>query len=164
MKSKYLMIALIAIIIFGCKTPRILPTSGNIDVNEYGSYIKTKLVSKSKIEGELIAIDSTSMVILSKADGNCKIIPIANVHSFKLLYAKPKKYYWAYPVFLLLSATHQFIGAISLPVNFIATTLIIISANNAFTYTNKKIKYEELKMFARFPEGIPASIKIENIR
>ena len=39
-----------------------------------------------------------------------------------------------------------------------------VGGEMAFTYTEKDMTYEELRMFARFPQGIPPNVDIKDIR
>jgi hypothetical protein len=39
-----------------------------------------------------------------------------------------------------------------------------MSSEDAFQYNEKNMSYEKLKMFARFPQGIPLNIDVASIK
>lgn len=170
MKTKLILIVLLAISMSSCKTPAYLPSSDMIDVNQNGSYIKVFRNSAENIEasaivkGELIAIDSNNIVVLSGKTNNCIVVPMYDVKRFEVQYAKSKNYAWTIPAFSLASFAHGFLGLITIPVNLIVTLAVTSSGENAFVYHSKNMTYEKMKMFARFPQGIPPNIELESIK
>ena len=170
MKNKVTILVLLAIIMSSCTTPAYLPSSDRIDVNQSGSYIKVSRKSNENIEasafvkGELIAIDSNNMVVLSAKTNSCIAVPMNDVKRFELKYARGKHYGWTIPVFSLASIAHGLFGIFTIPVNLIVTTAVTLSGENAFIYKGKNITYDQLKMFARFPQGIPSNIDLESIK
>ena len=170
MKTKFTLIVLFALIMSSCTTPAYLPTSEMIDVNQSGSYIKVIRKSTENMEasvivnGELIAIDSTNLIVLSGKANKCITVPMNDVKRFELKYAKGKNYGWTIPVFSLASIAHGLFGIITVPVNLIVTILVTASGENAFIYKGKNITNDQLKMFARFPQGIPPNIHLDSIQ
>ncbi|PKP48586.1 MAG: hypothetical protein CVT94_07790 [Bacteroidetes bacterium HGW-Bacteroidetes-11] len=164
MKTKIFIIVLTAIVISSCSSPGYLPSSDKIDVNEYGSYIKLTQNNKSIIDGELIAIDSNQIVVLTDKEKICITVPVGEVKKFSLEYAKPKHYGWSIPVGFLLPFIHGWYSIFTIPIHLIVTISVTASGENAFKYNNKKMTYEELKMFARFPQGIPPDIDLANVK
>lgn len=170
MKTKMTIIVLFAIVISSCKAPEYLPSSDMIDVNKNGSYIRVSRKSAANIEassianGELIAIDSNNIIVLSKKTKDCIIVPMNDVKRFELKYAKPKHYGWSIPAYTLASFAHGILGIFTVPINLIVTVSVTITGENAFIYKGKHITYDQLKMFARFPQGIPPNIDIANIK
>ncbi len=165
MKIKSIIFGLFSIIVCSCTSPRYLTSSDRIDVNEYGSHIKIDHKSLSSIEGELIAIDSNTIVILQETSMNkCTIFKTEDIKKFKLRYAKPKHYGWTIPVYTLATISHGVFLLLTAPLNLIVTTAVTIGGERAFTYDNDDLTYEELKIFARFPQGIPCNVDIKDIR
>lgn len=164
MRNKIIIAGLIAIIISSCTSPRYLPSSDKIDVNEYGSYIKIIRQTTANIDGELIAIDSNKIVVLSQSENKCLTVPITDVKRFKLRYAKPKHYGWSIPVYTLATIGHGLFLIFTAPINLIVTISVTASGESAFKYSDKNMTYEKLKMFARFPQGIPTNIDIASIK
>ncbi len=170
MKTRFTIIVLLALIISSCTTPAYLPASDRIDVNPSGSYIKIIRKSTENIEasaivnGELIAIDSNKLIVLSGRTNECIIVPMDDIKRFELKYAKGKHYGWTIPVFSLASVAHGMFGIFTVPLNLIVTTWVTISGESAFMYKGKNMTYDQLKMFARFPQGIPSNIDLESIK
>ena len=161
MKTNIILIALLGLLTSSCYyTPKYLPTSENIDINKYGSYIYVNYGSKSQINGELIAIDSNSITVLKASTKKCMTIPMADVKKFELQYAAPKKHGWAIPFFSFLTLSHGIGLVATLPINLIVTISVAVGGKKSFTYSNKKMTYDKLRMFARFPQGVPAHIDL----
>lgn len=168
MKTKLLLVGFIlAIIGFSCSTPTYLPKSKNVHVNQYGSYIKIKQKEGNKIKGELLSIDSAQLIVLTDIDKNTKkalVIPIDKVSHFKVKYARPLHYGWTIPLYTLSTILHGYFMVLTTPVNLFVTVFVTVSGENAFLYTDKEMTYEKLKMFARYPQGIPPNIDIITIK
>lgn len=164
MKTKIIIAGLLAIIMSSCSSPGYLPSSDKIDVNQNGSYINIMLKTTKGIYGELIAIDSNNIVVLSETTSKCQSVSINDVKRFKLQYAKPKHYGWTIPVGILLPLIHGWYSAITIPVHLIVTISVTSGGEKAFKYSEKNMTYDNLKMFARFPQGIPPNIDLASIQ
>lgn len=155
---------LLAVIISSCTSPRYLPFSDKIDVNPYGSFIKIDRKTDIIITGELITIDSNTIVVLTKSENKCITVLIKDVERFKLRYAKPKHYGWTMPLGIVLPFIHGVYSLLTLPLHLIVTISVTASGESAFQYSAKDMNYDKLKMFARFPQGIPKNIDIAKIK
>jgi hypothetical protein len=164
MRNKIIIAGLIAIIISSCTSPRYLPTSDKIDVNEYGSYIKIIRKTTFNIDGELIAIDSNKIIVLTEDTKKCVTVPVNEVKRFSLRYAQSKHYGWTIPVYTLATISHGYFLTLTAPLNLIVTISVTAASENAFKYSDKNMTYDKLKMFARFPQGIPTNIDLESIK
>ena len=164
MKNKIILTGLLAIIISSCTSPRYLPSSDKIDINQNGSCINIIPKTTANIDGELIAIDSNKIVVLSEATNKCMTVQINDVKRFTLRYAEPKHYGWTIPVYTLATIGHGALLILTAPINFIVTILVTASGENAFQYSDKNMTYDKLKMFARFPQGIPPNIDLASIK
>ena len=104
MKNNIILTFLLAIIMSSCISSRYgnLPSSDMIDINQNGSYFQVIRKTKEDIDGELIAIDSNKIIVLSRASNKCMIVPLNDVKRFKIQYAKPKNYGWTVPMGLVL--------------------------------------------------------------
>jgi hypothetical protein len=161
MKTKiFSSLILILFVISGCMVPVYLPKTKAIDVNQYGSYIKITRIHGSNVRGELLAVDTTSLILFADSSRRkiVRIIPVSEVKRFTIRYAQPKKYWWTMAVFSAVCASHGWWAALSIPLNLIITAAVSVSAENAFTYSQDDITYVQLRMFARFPGGIPSNI------
>ena len=163
MKTNIFILGLFLVLLNSCSTPSYLPSSDQIDVNEYGSHIRFR-TSYSNIEGELIAIDSTEITVLLAEKRTCVTFPLNEVNLFKLSYAQPKHYGRKIPVYTLATIAHGFWLILTAPLNLIVTISVSASGENAFTYSDNNMTYDKLRMFARFPQGIPPNIDLESIK
>jgi hypothetical protein len=140
-----------------------LPSSSKIDVNQYGSYIKITQKKASNIDGEFIAIDSNRIVVLQEETKKCVLVPISDIKHFKLRYAKPKHYGLAIPASLALPFMHGLYSILTIPIHLLVTISVSASGERAFKYSDKNMTYEKLKMFARYPQGLPPNIALDSI-
>lgn len=166
MKTNIFLFGLFVFFFSNCTSPRYLPTSDKIDVNEYGSYIN--VVCKThysiySIYGELIAIDSNKIIVLQNYTKKCVTVPLSDVKRFDLKYAKPKNYVWTIPVNAVGDLVLSTLTGDFLPIPPVNIILTIWLSKSGFKYSNKDITYDELKMFARFPQGIPPNIDLNSI-
>jgi len=164
MKTKIILTGMLAIIISSCSSPGYLPSSDKIDVNQNGSYIIIRQKTTADIHGELIAINSNNIVVLSETTNKCMTVSINDVERFALRYAKPKHYGWTIPVGIVLPLIHGFYSILTLPIHLIVTISVTSGGERAFKYSEKNMTYDKLKMFARFPQGIPPNIDLASIQ
>ncbi len=156
-----------------CVTNKKVPSPKAFPNNVYGSFCIIDL-DTGVVKGELLAIDSAGMTILTNAERTSpsQIISIerskvvtAEVHVSSTSNAGPSLITWA--AFIpFLSIAHGGYAVISLPVNIISTGVIIRRINQdfyGFIYPDH-ISWDGLVKFARFPQGIPAGIPLESIR
>lgn len=165
-----------------CSAPLYLPTADQIDVNQYGSCITIKPTTGLSITGELLAITSNKLIVLTESDNyyNRKpiTIPLNQVSRFTLRYAYSNKHYgWTIPAGFALPLIpfpdpagggsmpfHGFFALVSIPFNLIVTISATAAGEHMFEYNYKNITYDQLRMFARFPQGIPPTIDLTSIR
>jgi len=163
MKTKIIATILLVFFLSSCRLALYLPSSDTIDENEYGSYIKIIHKTKSNIYGELIAIDSNNIIVLSDDSEKCEIVSLSDVEQFTLKYANSTNYGWTIPIYTLATIGHGWLLIFTAPINLIVTISINIHGSNAFKYSDKNMTFEKLKMFARYPQGIPSHIDIDSI-
>lgn len=159
-------IVIACIIVFlsgGCSFPGYLPTTSSIGVNEFGSYISITRHSGKDLRGELIAVDSSNIFVLTDNPRQCVALPTSQMKAFSLRYAKGKAYGWTVPLYSLFTISHGWFLIITFPVNLITTLIVTNSGRKSFTYSEKDINIEYLSSFARFPQGIPPGIDIASI-
>jgi hypothetical protein len=167
MKTSLMMAGLLsALFLCSCSPAIYLSKPENIDVNRYGSYIKVVRTAGANIKGELIAVDSTKLVILETLSKGIVLsfVPVGEIKRFKLRYAKPRNYGWSIPVFAAATISHGWFAIISLPVNIMVTSIVTATGATAFTSKNRDISYRDLSMFARFPQGIPPGIDLSTLK
>jgi len=168
MKTK-IIILLISIFCISCSTtiPRV-PNNDNIGHNIYGSYIEISIRNSGNINGELISVDSSELVVLIISEkmlkSNIVFVPIKSIEYYRLYFAQHSHYGLLVPLYSLASFTHGLAAIVSLPVNLITTTAVALTADKAYSYHSSDISYDYLKMFARFPQGIPKNIDVNLIK
>jgi len=162
--NKIFAIASMIVLLSGsCSFPGYLPTTSNIGVNEFGSYIRITQHSGKYLRGELIAVDTSNIFVLIDNPRQCVALPISQMKGFSLRYAKGKHYGWTVPLYSLFTISHGWFLIITFPVNLITTLVVTASGRNSFTYGEKDINIGYLSSFARFPQGIPPGIDISSI-
>ncbi len=177
MQTRCIITGLMAILLAACSVPQYLPTADKIDVNPYGSYIVVNSISGRVTDGELIAFERNNFVVLTTSlrDSAKKsvIIPTNEVKSFTLQYAQPKHYGWTIPLYTVACISHGWFLIFSVPINLIVTISVTVAGENAYEYkfrdltsdkNGKVINSEQVKMFARFPYGIPTGIDLASIK
>ncbi len=168
MKTKIIIIAFFlgCILLSSCANLKYLPNPDEIDTNEYGSYIDVTKNKGSDVKGELIAIDSLNVVVLTntKYSKEAVRIPMKEVYGFSIRYAQTTHYGWSIPIFTLFTATHGVFILLTGPVNLISTILVTTSGENAYKFKDSDLNFNDFKMYARFPQGIPPNIDISTIK
>ena len=169
MKTKLFITGLLlAVMINSCTSPRYLPKSAEIDVNQYGSNIMINQKTGANVNGELLAIDSNKLIVLTGSETyyskKSVFVPLNEVSHFTLRYAQPKHYGWTIPLYTLATISHGFYLILTAPVNLIVTISVTVGGEKAFKYSDKEMTFDKLKMFARFPQGIPSNIDIASIK
>lgn len=142
----------------GCYAPAFIPEAENIDVNPYGGYLEITNEAGQTAEGELIAIDNQHVTLLEDSgtpDETLRRIAVSNMYRYRLRYAQPVNYAWTIPLFSAFTITHGWFLVFTFPVNLITTIAVSVGGETAYRYTEKEISLQDLKMFARFPQGMP---------
>ena len=152
------------IFIAACSVQEYLPPVKEIGSTVMGSHISLVTKSGHKSKGELIAVDTSQIVVLVFENRSSVQIPIHDIKSFKLRYAKAKHYWPSILLGSLISISHGWGAFFTLPLNLIVTSAVSISGADAHILSQKRINYEKLSMFARFPQGIPPNVMLEEIR
>lgn len=163
MKTKYLLILITVVILSSCSSSKILPRPDEIVYNTYGGLIEVK-TREGYIYGELISVNDNDLSVLIMNKNECVNINKNSITRYKIYFAEANKYGWTIPAFTLLSFTHGWFSMLSLPINLISTIVITSSAKSSFRIRSKRINYENLKMYARFPQGIPNNITLDQIK
>lgn len=157
-------LALFMLLFSSCSTSYYLPKPAEIDIYPYGSLIKIQHKTQGKLSGELIALDKNEIIILTNRERTGLKIPLEDIKSFRLKYARANNYSWTIAAGTVLALSHGAIALFTLPINWATTIAVVISAENDFQYKNTDITYEQLQMFARFPQGLPEHIDLSNIK
>ncbi len=153
----------IVVLTSSCTKPKNLTKVEYVDINTYGSYIGVYRTTESNVYGELIAIDQEKMIVLLEDTAQCVTVPLSDVTQFTLRYAEPDHYAWSIPAYTFMTITHGLWLLVTAPVNLIVTIAVTASGERAYRYNNRNMTFEELTMFARFPQGIPPNVDLSEI-
>lgn len=167
MKNKLFQLAFWGLIFSACSTSRnvaYLPVPESVSQNQYGSHITITGITGKEWNGELIAVDSAFLIVLDRQSKKCSTIPLTVISSYSLQYAQSSHYGWSIPVLSLFSLSHGYFAIFTFPLNLIMTIVVTQAGESAFVYRNIDLNYDQLKMFARFPQGIPPGINVTEIR
>lgn len=165
MKNRLITLIVVIVSISSCATiPNYLPIAKNIGSHPFGSFTNIKTVSNDLVSGELISVDSSEIIILTKVYNQLKVVKIniKEVKNVKFFYAKGTNYGWTIPLFSLMSITQGFFSILTLPFNLITTIAVTVNGNQMYSYQNMTVK--QLKMFARFPQGLPSNFDLTLIK
>lgn len=163
-KIKHCFAILTTIMLCQCTTVSYLPVPGQLGLSTRGAHISVYRHKKPRLQGELIAVDSSQLFVLVYKTRACTPIPIQDINRFNLQFAENKRYQWTIPVFTLASFAHGFGVVVSGPVNLLVTTIVTASGESVFQVDNKDMTYEQIKMFARFPQGMPPRLRLADVQ
>ena len=164
MKIKLFICLIIPLLLGSCKAPYYVPSTKHIGIERHGSQIIVQPFEDEKVRGEFIAIKEDMFIILGDDTGNMYSIPRENIKKVKIRYAQPKQYGWAIPVSIVSTIiSHGLYLVLSAPVNALVTGVVTGTGASDFTYNNKTMSDNEIRMFARFPQGIPEGIELIDI-
>ena len=171
MKTKIIAVLLISIMMGSCATPTFLPDYSDIDVHPFGSYISIRFINGAEVNGELISIDKKSLIIRTFHDMNdmivttkCEVVLLSDIHNFILTYANPIYYSWSIPAYAVAAFTNGWAAIITLPVGLLVTTTVTSTGDNTFSYYDTNLPISQIAKFARFPNGLPESVTINQIK
>lgn len=159
--KKSIVVILVSMLAFSCSTYEHLPTFDEVRVSPYGAQIEIG----ASLYGELIAIDSSKMIILTDSTLGSKIVSfnLEQVSGFTLRYAQNEDYGFSIILLPALTISHGVFLIITAPINLIVSISAAVGGQNAFTYNESEISLDDLKMFARFPQGIPPNIDLNQV-
>jgi len=160
MNKGYCIAIIVACMTLGCAAPGFLPTRSEIDVNEFGSYIRVAQKHQPTVTGELISVDTTEIIVLSKQQD--KIIPLriprASITWYSIRYANAES---GWLVLLPLSSiAHGYYGVFTFPIN----SIVAGASATPYDYSKKTLPYTKLNMFARFPQGLPPGVDLASLK
>lgn len=164
MKTNNYLTILLLLILGGCYTPSHVPQKEDLPISTKGSYIKLSGGGKKVAEGELISIDSLGITILNLTTTKCERYPMFELTEFKLFYAQSSNYgsfHLANSILMLVQGYGLIFTAI--PYIFVGSA-VSFGSYNSYIYTDKIVSIDYIKMFARFPQGLPPGISLDQIK
>ncbi len=179
MRQTYFIYIIIFCLFASCAPNAYLAKPKNIHTTRYGAYIKV-ISNKNRIiaKGELIAVTQNGIIITNTLRNfsyshyipTTVEIPIDSIDRIKLKVARTSDHpeaisAWA-SLLCVSTITHGFFAIITLPANFFVGIPIALDASwstYSFTYPYQ-ISRSDIYKFARYPQGLPKNIDINEIR
>lgn len=155
---------ILILFVTSCSSTGRLPAVEEVGTYPFGSEIDVLLDNRQRVKGELIAVERNAVLILNHQTDSCMSISPSRVRKYAVYFARPKNYAPFIPLSLLLSIAHGYYAAFTLPLNIITTFSVTMAGTTAYQYSEKELEYKDLHMFARFPQGLPSGLKLEEIR
>lgn len=173
MKINYYSIVILLGLIMAssCKGPEGLPLPSEMPFQGTGAHIRIEQTNRQYVQGELIASNERGVYVLSRfanpeqiVEKELKFLLWHEVKAYTLHYAKGKNHNWRIPVYTLSTISHGFFLVFTLPINLIVTSIAAANATNEYALRKTELPHMELWRYARFPQGVPDGLALEDIR
>lgn len=155
-----------------CKSPDYLSKPMDFSHHVKGLFLEARIDGKSKILGEIIEVNSEAIVILPIDKDEKTIMTIAKdkIQDADIIIAATSDNPGAISAWAglinIAPIGHGVFMVLSVPIN-IATTIPIGMDAAKGTYRMKypkNVSWDEMSKFARFPQGIPSHINLDQIK
>lgn len=167
MKKTKTIYLLLALSFAACMTPHRLPGLPEPDLLPFetkGAQIRVVLSNQQIVQGELIASNTDRWYLLVMDSSGVNKIYWENISRYNVFYAQGKNLRPPTLIFALATLSHGWFLLLTLPVNL----AVAISANygDAYEYSVRKkdITLRQLNLFARYPQGLPEGLHLNEIR
>lgn len=170
-------VILLVVMMFSCapNRPDISPLYSDAHFSTLGSYMEVYYYinrkQRSRINGELISVENNKIILrvidkINNSKNNPKFelvsIPKTEIIRYNLVFAKENVGDFRSGA-SLITISHGFWMVFTLPINLITFYSIDRNSFYEFAYTQKNLKFSELKNYARFPQGLPADMDLNLI-
>ncbi|MCU7549647.1 hypothetical protein OCK74_11010 [Chitinophagaceae bacterium LB-8] len=174
-KNNFILVIIILIIIIltlicSCRTvnaPRgSVPSRTGIENDAYGGWISAVLEDgQQPISGEFIAVSNDSLYIMCSEQVQC--IVSSSVKTARIILYNTQTS--SYALWTTLACIGTFANGAFAAFTFPAALATGIAATNAEAnrinfYDHPRYSWQKLKKYARFPQGLPAGIRIEELK
>lgn len=170
MKTNTLLILIsLLLLLSACVSPAYLPSRHEVETATHGSFIEVYQKNGRSMEGELLAVYEESIIVLAETYNAKKrripvFVTISDIRQYSLRYARPVHYGGFIPLAAILPFINGVFFIFTFPLHMMVTIPVTITGETDYKYTNKTLTYGELKMFARFPQGIPPNVELNAIQ
>lgn len=159
---------ILTLFLTSCSSQRFLPLAEDVGQNPFGAYIEVNLDNSGIAKGELLGIDTVqnTMTLLAWPKNSPRkpiTFPLKQIRGYKVQYAKTPNYSWTIPVYAASTISHGFLLIFTMPLNLVTTIIVSVNGKRNFTYSNKNVDLQQLKMFARYPGGIPPNVVLSKL-
>ncbi|MDX1409838.1 MAG: hypothetical protein R3330_16930 [Saprospiraceae bacterium] len=171
-----ILIAIASLLVVGCSASRHLPTPQTFRQHVKGLYFVVtdpplhQHGNKTRyLQGEMIAITADTLYLLEPDSAHVYPLARAFVNTGSVHVAlsteHPESLGWISVLANLSVIGHGYYLAFTLPLNAIATGVVGANMNEPYQVLYPAmIEWEQLRKFARFPQGIPAGISLDEIQ
>lgn len=148
----------------GCASyPKGINPVGKNKTDPYGATMKVSPKSTKTIIGELIAVNGDSLYLLG-ANNQIMRYHIKDIRTYVVYYGTPERTLgWTYALLPAISISHGFWMILSIPINLIFAGGITNDVKQDMIYTNRELPIDKLSIMARFPQGLPPSVSLNEI-
>lgn len=165
LKNQLIIFSLIVGVV-SCKPPSYLPQPATFKDHVKGLYFVGVIRGSNRIKGEIICFDEDRLYILSREKGELKVVSKQNLKKGDVvvctIHDKVNKFYKWTGLMSLSFLVHGFWSVFTLPIN---AGLSAQATRSTYRINYPKaVSWEGLNKFARFPQGLPEGIKLEDIR
>ena len=170
-KNNYPIIILLSIISFAysCEVPQHLAAPKDFKNQTKGLFMECKVFG-TEYTGEIITVDEDSVSLLLLNSTNTLALSKNDIRSFDVIVSltsdDPQKVANRAALTMLPVIAHGWWMVFSVPINAIATTSVGKGAAQA-TYRMEcpeHISWEKLSKFARYPQGLPEGLGLEDVK
>jgi hypothetical protein len=154
---------LILLSVCSCASLPNLPAANEVGLYQNGAFIILENKSSKNFSGELIAVEAGEILFLEQGQTGISALRKEEVKKFKVYNVKPRHYGWTIPAGIVASISHGIFSVFSLPLTLLITIPVTIGGENFLTLNQRNSAFEDLSMYARFPQGIPANVKRQDI-
>lgn len=161
---------LIGLVLFfsSCKTNTYLPKPAKFGNYPKGMRLEVNLNKGQKIAGELIAVENTDLylMVMEKDILTFNFMDISKAQIQLAMTANDSGRLTAGPFIPLLTISHGWFMFLTLPLNLAIVIPTVASQRSGFYSIDypRAITWEELGKFARFPQGIPEGMNLEEFK
>ena len=155
--SKITAIAVVLILCLACaRQVYFLPDFEEVHATPYGAFIRLKTVQGMIVTGELLALEEASLIIGSTDLHTVRTIDTLQVTDHYIQFAKNRRF--GYPV--LIAVTHGLWMVFTVPVNAVLTQITNAQERKELRFHDRR--FNDLKSYARYPQGIPEGFDRNN--
>jgi hypothetical protein len=150
---------------------RNIPIVNDVDhfhLSPKGAYIEAKingLREKLNISGELIVADKKKIIIYTLGKSRTmQPYALKDVISYQIYFAKGvENYDFETGLINASTLTHGWFLVLTLPINLLINGSINESVHRELRFDAKEVPLDELYKYARYPNGLPRGIDINNL-